>query len=602
MVPPGGAPPQQSPGGGSHVDWKRLDKARREVGPVHLDLIEHYASGKVSRRNFIRRGTIIGLSMPVIGAVIAACGGDDDGGDSGSSTTAAGGGASTTAGGATTSAAPGTTGAGQAGGTIRIGATGPVDLDPIQMQDLGSYGVVAQTFEFLVELGRGRRAGARPRRVVGAQRRRHGLDLPAARGVSGRTARTSPRPTWRRRWTASSSPRTPASQGVIAEGAVDTTDPNSAVFNARGARTATSRRWSPVQRPDADHAGQLRDRHDARPGEERHRAVEVRHVRRRHRRARSSATRTGGAGRRRSTARRSRSSPSSAPWSRPSKGGAADAIVQFSVIGGDALLNDPNFNVLEVEATTHRQIWMGTTTGPVRRARRARQALAYTFDREQMLNTLFQGRAVIANDHVLAPFFPMFFNEGAVEQRVKDVQQARAAAHRRRRRGPFSAMLHAVDLQEIPQLAQLIQSNAAEAGIQLELAVESGDTFYGTQLVPGRRRPAVLRVPPSWASSTTATGRRPTSSSTPPCRRAASGTRRSTHNPESFDDRLQGTRRRSASRRRPSGRRRWRRSSTRTCRSGCRSSTTTCRVTPSTFQGVRVSALGQMFVDKASQV
>ena len=189
MVPPGGAPSQPSPGGGSHVDWKRLDKARREVGPVHLDLIEHYASGKVSRRNFIRRGTIIGLSMPVIGAVIAACGGDDDG-DSGSSTTAGGGGAtSTTAGGASTSAAPGTTGAGQAGGTIRVAYQAPAGpLDPIQMQDLGTYGLIAQSFEFLIDARRGRRAGARPRRVVGAQRGRHGLDLQAARGrqVAGR--------------------------------------------------------------------------------------------------------------------------------------------------------------------------------------------------------------------------------------------------------------------------------------------------------------------------------------------------------------------------------------------------------------------------------
>ena len=45
-------------------------------------------------------------------------------------------------------------------------------------------------------------------------------------------------------------------------------------------------------------------------------------------------------------------------------------------------------------------------------------------------------------------------------------------------------MLHAVDLQEIPELAQLIQAGAAEAGIELEIALESGDTFYGTQWCP----------------------------------------------------------------------------------------------------------------------
>ena len=114
------------------MDWKRLDRARREVGPVHLDLIEHYAQGKISRRSFIRRGTIIGLSMPLIGAVISACGGDDDdGGESG--------GTGTTTGGAPgTSGAPGTTGAGQAGGMIRVAYQTPAGpLDPINMVDLG---------------------------------------------------------------------------------------------------------------------------------------------------------------------------------------------------------------------------------------------------------------------------------------------------------------------------------------------------------------------------------------------------------------------------------------------------------------------------------
>ena len=60
------------------MDWKRLDGARSSVGPIELDLIESYAQGKVSRRDFVKRGTIIGLSVPVMGGIIAACGSDDD--------------------------------------------------------------------------------------------------------------------------------------------------------------------------------------------------------------------------------------------------------------------------------------------------------------------------------------------------------------------------------------------------------------------------------------------------------------------------------------------------------------------------------------------
>ena len=67
------------------MDWKRIDWARRSGGPIEADLIEAYAQGKINRRNFVKRGTMIGLSMPMMGAVIAACGSDDSssGSDSG---------------------------------------------------------------------------------------------------------------------------------------------------------------------------------------------------------------------------------------------------------------------------------------------------------------------------------------------------------------------------------------------------------------------------------------------------------------------------------------------------------------------------------------
>ena len=130
------------------------------------------------------------------------------------------------------------------------------------------------------------------------------------------------------------------------------------------------------------------------------------------------------------------------------QGGAVDAIVQFSVLGGDALLNDPNFTVLEVEASTHRQIWMRCDTGQfVDKA--VRQALALTFDREQMIETLFQGRAVIGNDHVIAPFMP-FFNDVAVPQRTKDIDKAKQLLADAGVDDGLQAALHAVDLQEIP--------------------------------------------------------------------------------------------------------------------------------------------------------
>ncbi len=132
------------------MDWKRLDRVRGNVGPVHLDLVESFASGRIGRRELIRRGAILGLSAPMISAVIAAVGGD----------------LARAAAPATSSAAP------TQGGVIRVGQQIPVALDPIGMQDLGSYGLIAQSFEFLATLGARRRHRPGPRRVLGAQRDR----------------------------------------------------------------------------------------------------------------------------------------------------------------------------------------------------------------------------------------------------------------------------------------------------------------------------------------------------------------------------------------------------------------------------------------------
>jgi peptide/nickel transport system substrate-binding protein len=139
--------------------------------------------------------------------------------------------------------------------------------------------------------------------------------------------------------------------------------------------------------------------------------------------------------------------------------------------------------VLEVQSSTHRQIWMRCDTGQFV-DKGVRQALAFTFDREQMVNTLFQGRAEIANDHVIASFMPMF-DPSQPPQRVKDIDKAKQLLADAGVEG-LQATLHAAELQEIPQLAQLIQAGAAEAGINLELAIESLDNYYAAQWCPAK--------------------------------------------------------------------------------------------------------------------
>jgi len=72
------------------MDHKKLDAHRRQVGEIENDLIDAYASNRINRRDFVRRGTILGLSAPFIGGIVAACSSDDDEGSTDAGSTDSG--------------------------------------------------------------------------------------------------------------------------------------------------------------------------------------------------------------------------------------------------------------------------------------------------------------------------------------------------------------------------------------------------------------------------------------------------------------------------------------------------------------------------------
>ena len=126
-----------------------MDDMGQEAGS---GFIETTMGGRLTRRGFARRVAIAGVSVPAIGAFIAACGDDDDpttGSDAPDQTEAP---AGSDAPGETT-APDGTEAPAASGGTIRVAAQKPAGpLDPVAMVDLGAYGCVAQCFEYLCTL------------------------------------------------------------------------------------------------------------------------------------------------------------------------------------------------------------------------------------------------------------------------------------------------------------------------------------------------------------------------------------------------------------------------------------------------------------------
>ncbi len=461
------------------MNWKHLDSARRDAGAIEVDLIEAYAQGKINRRNFVKRGTIVGLSMPFMGGIIAACGGDDDEtvnedaadiGDAGtdsSDTVAAG---------------------GTQGGTVTFAnqeGDANSGLDPVNMLDLGTYNVISQSMEFLIGLGDDGNIGG------------EGLALDWSPNDTGDEWTFNLRPDVK--WhdgsdftsadVAATLDRLVAKQnaalgGVIGEGSVDASDPLVAKFtllepNGNFPVLVSIFNSQAVIAP-ADYVdGTTLDERPAGTGAWILDDFDV-----------STFTATfvrnenwwGGRTPLDGHTLRGFSDIGTAVTAMSAR--EIDGIQQFSVIGGEGLLNDSNFTVLNPPAANHRQIWFNMVDGQFAgdEARLVRQAIAWCWDREQMVSTLFNGQGRVANDHPILDSLP-FYDPDAVEQRSRNIEMARSLLEEAGV-DSVTATIESGDLQEIPQLAEIMKQNAAEAGIELSVNVQSNSTFYGDSWCP----------------------------------------------------------------------------------------------------------------------
>src|SRR5215471_9373588 len=112
-----------------NIDHNRLGQLRQDQGEIANHIIDEFAAGRLSRRDFIRRGTVVGISVPLLGSILAACG-------SSSKSTASSGSSSTAKG------AP--------GAVIRVGVETPTAaINPITVADQGGLDMLAQTGEYL---------------------------------------------------------------------------------------------------------------------------------------------------------------------------------------------------------------------------------------------------------------------------------------------------------------------------------------------------------------------------------------------------------------------------------------------------------------------
>lgn len=446
---------------------EELDQLRQGVGPLQRDVIDGLASGSLSRRGFLVRGSVVGLSAAFMTSVLAACGSDDNNSTSEGTT----GGSSGTGGGTDTTVAAGAI---KQGGTLRIASQRPgSELDPILMDNLGAYTPVVTAFEYLC--GPGPNSTLAPMLAESWEPNEDGSEwtFKLRQGVKWHSGGD---------FTAAdviaTMDRLSAEGGKLAAyltpGSTTSTDDYTVVMkltNPDGQFPYNVCHWNPQtvitpadyvegttldQRPDGTGAFKL-DSFDVATG------------------AKFSRNDAWWGGTTYLDGLEFIFSDDIATQVTGLQGGAADAIVQFSVIGGEAITNDPSkFTVGTIRGAAHRQIWMnvreGTFTDP-----NVRTAIALGLDRQALVDIALGGKGDIGNDHPIAPVYE--FWDSSQPQRERDVEQAKTLLEGAGKAG-LAITLHAPKLQEIPQLAELVQSQLKDIGMDITLNIESTDTFY----------------------------------------------------------------------------------------------------------------------------
>ncbi|TPJ32128.1 ABC transporter substrate-binding protein [Mesorhizobium sp. B2-8-3] len=158
------------------------------------------------------------------------------------------------------------------------------------------------------------------------------------------------------------------------------------------------------------------------------------------------------------------------------QGGQIDIINQMPVLAGVAVLNDPNVDVISLKSSAHQQLHMHCDEGPTKDAR-VRRAIALCLDREKLAAGLMKGRSALGNDSPFAPVYPS--TDTSVPQRKQDIAQAKQLMEAAGAGQGFKMTLTTERYLEIPEYAQLIQNWVKEIGIELELNILDQSAYYG---------------------------------------------------------------------------------------------------------------------------
>jgi peptide/nickel transport system substrate-binding protein len=457
----------------------RIDAIRRSQGEISNHVIDEYLAGRLSRRSFIRRGTVVGMSLPTIGALLAACGGDEEStGTTAAPATTSGGGTETTAAPTETTAAP------TVGGTLRCANYAPsaasATLDPVLINDGAGLILLSQVGQFLTlsnsdltlspsiasEWSANADASEWTFKLNPNAKFSDGAPVTAADVVATMERLVNP--------DNNSNALSAFSTGKLSPGGTTALDDATVVFKLNGPFAnfpyiVSSDNYNAIILPasvtdTSNFAADVAAGKIATTGPWTIKSFD----------AVSGIVYV----------------PNPAYWGNPLKlagleftffsdqaaavaalqAGEIDALPQFNFSGAESLFDNPDYIISEIASANHRQIHMRCSEGPFA-DKRIRQAMALATDRAAIIEALLGGRAATAYD---SPLFAMYPSAGNVPETPFDVEKAKQLVADAG--GGFDATLYGINYFEAPDLAVILQNNAKEIGINL--TIELRDDYY----------------------------------------------------------------------------------------------------------------------------
>jgi peptide/nickel transport system substrate-binding protein len=434
-------------------NYRLLDFIRRSCSPLENHLIDGLVDGRISRRDFIRHGSLLGLSLPLLGGIGAAAGF-----------------------GAMPSLARA---AGAAGATIRVGSNVPAAaIDPVTIADAGGLLVLQQVAEFLcvdgpdlvlrpalAESWKPNDTGTVWTFILRKGVKFHsGGEMKADDVVASIDRLADP---------ANSSNALSVFNGILQKGATKKVDDYTVEFhldapNGNFPYMVSSDNYNAVIIP-ASYKGDYEKSFDGTGPFKLEKYT----------------PKVGASFVRNDDYWGSKALPDRTEFTffadmQPQilalQGGQVDIINQLPVLAGVGLLSDPNIEIISLKSVGHQQLHMRCDSDPFKDPR-VRRAIALTLDRDKLVAGLMRGRGVAGNDSPFASAYPS--TDPTVPQRKQDIAQAKQLMEAAGAGKGFKVTLTTERYLEIPEYAQLIQNWVKEIGIELELNILDQGAYYG---------------------------------------------------------------------------------------------------------------------------